>query len=118
MIKVKNEGKISLFIKSLAVVKLNEDNDLLLLGGFNGALETPIEDLLMLKYDKGTFKIEKLDRKIPEILTNHCYIFQKDSSFSPYIDTHNRLFLTSFDEMDNCHVIDSKSLQYDIFKFD
>ena len=114
-LKYSNEQSLSTFIKSHSLVKIS-NRDILIIGGYDGNNEVPVETII--KFDTLLSNISSIDRKLPDIALNHFYNFQKDSSFVPFIDVNERLHFTSIDDMDNVHVIDVKTIQYDIFKFD
>ena len=115
LLKYSNDQHISTFIKSHSLIKIS-NRDILIIGGYDGKNEVPIETFL--KFDNMLGCITPVDRKLPDIMVKHFYNFQKDSSFVPFVDVNDRLHFASIDDMDNVHVVEVKTLQYDVFKFD
>lgn len=115
LVKYSNETHLSTSIKSHTIVKLNE-SEIIIIGGFDGSKETPVENFI--NFDFIDMKINLSERKLPDIIHNHCFNFQKDSMPVPFIDDSYRLHYAIYDEMDNAHVVEVKSIQYDLFKFE
>lgn len=110
-----NDNNTNTLIKAHGIAMINED-EVLILGGFNGLSETSVEKLL--RFDIKALLFEEINRKLPNIDLNHCYNFAKESQFINYEDENNNMFLANIDEMDNVHIIETSSLNYDLFKFD
>lgn len=110
-----NDSNTNTLIKGHGIAIINED-EVLILGGFNGLTQTSVEKLL--RFDIKTQSLEEINRKLPNIDINHCYNFEKESQFINYEDENNNIFLGNIDEMDNVHIIETSSLNYDLFKFD
>ena len=117
ILKFSNEKHVSTWFKSHSAVNLNNE-EILLIGGFNGMKEMPTENFIKFDFKNNKNEISQMDRKLPDIIFNHCYNFQKDSMFVPFVDINKRLHYASIDEMDNVHIIEVNSWQYDILKFD
>jgi chromosome segregation ATPase len=115
LVKYSNETHLSTFIKSHTVVKLDE-SEIIIIGGFDGSKETPVENLINFSFTDMSINLS--ERKLPDIIHNHCFNFQKDSMPVPFIDDSYRLHFAMYDEMDNAHVVEVKSVQYDLFKFE
>ena len=112
LVSYKNDHHISTFIKSHASIQLN-NNEVLFVGGYDGLNDCPIENFSFFNVKKNEYY--KSDRKFPDISKNHIYNFQKNGTSVPYIDIHNRLHLVAVDEKDVVHVVEAKTLQYDLF---
>jgi hypothetical protein len=108
----RDKNLISAYKKSHACIKMN-DNEVLFIGGYDGLNDCPIENFSFFNIKKGEYYSN--ERKFPEISKNHIYNFQKNNSCVPYIDIYNRLHLVAVDEKDVVHVVDVKTLQYDLF---
>ena len=86
------------------------------MGGYDGKNESPVENFIFFNIKSN--KMIGSQRKFPDIIKNHCYYFQKNLNFIPFIEDHNKRHFVNIDEKDNIHLIEIGSLQYDIFKFE
>lgn len=102
-------------IKSAGIVPINE-NELFILGGFDGLKETSVENLIL--FNLKTQTLERINKKLPDIVYNHCYDFGKESQFISFLDDEGKIYMSNIDEMDNVHIIELPTLRYDLFKFD
>jgi hypothetical protein len=114
-IKYSNEKHISSYRKSHSCVRLNE-SEVLFVGGYDGQNDVAVEDFSF--YDSKSSVFSPGERKFPDIVFNHIYSFQKHSFFVPFVDIKSKLYYASIDEKENVHVIETSSLQYDLFKFE
>ena len=120
-------------LKENAVVPINED-EVFLLGGYDGVNNTNVENLIVFNFKYKTIREEK--KKLPDIVDSKYYGFGKESMFISYIDNENmnclskdtnnnnsndtnkRIIMGNIDDNDNVHLIQIGSLRYDLFKFD
>ena len=102
-------------IKSAGIVPINE-NELFILGGFDGLKETSVDNLIL--FNLKTQTLERINKKLPDIVYNHCYDFGKESQFISFLDDEDKIYMSNIDEMDNVHIIELPTLRYDLFKFD
>jgi hypothetical protein len=114
-IKYSNEKHISTYRKSHSCIRLNE-SEVLFVGGYDGQNDLAVEDFSF--YDSKASVFSPGERKFPDIVFNHIYSFQKHSFFVPFIDIRSKLYYAGIDEKENVHVIETSSLQYDLFKFE
>ena len=114
VVKYKTKGK-NFLLKSSGILPINE-NEIFILGGFDGLKETSVEQLILFNM-KEKF-IEEVNKKLPDIVYNHCYNFGKESQFVSFGDDEGKIYMSNIDEMDNVHVIALPTLRYDLFKFD
>ena len=114
-VKFTNEEHLSTYIKSHSLIKHNEE-EILFVGGYDGKNESPVENFIFFNIKSN--KMIGSQRKFPDIIKNHCYYFQKNLNFIPFIEDHNKRHFVNIDEKDNIHLIEIGSLQYDIFKFE
>ena len=56
-------------IKSAGIVPINE-NELFILGGFDGLKETSVDNLIL--FNLKTQTLERINKKLPDIVYNHC----------------------------------------------
>ena len=122
-------------LKENAVVPINED-EVFLLGGYDGVNSTNVENLIVFNFKYKTIREEK--KKLPDIVDSKYYGFGKESMFISYVDNENlnctskdtnnnnnnssetnkRIIMGNIDDNDNVHLIQIGSLRYDLFKFD
>ena len=114
VVKYKSKGK-NFLLKSSGVLPINE-NEIFILGGFDGLKETSVEQLILFNMKEKC--IEAVNKKLPDIVYNHCYNFGKESQFVSFGDDEGKIYMSNIDEMDNVHVIELPTLRYDLFKFD
>jgi len=115
ILKFSNPSHYTTFIKSHSLLKINE-SEVLIIGGFDGKSELPIEKFMKFNFEKS--ELDMIDRNLPNIIFNHFYNFHKDSIFVPFFDSYNRLNYGVIDEMENAHLVEVSSFQYDVIKFD
>ena len=114
IVEYKNEGNVSTLRKAHSLVKINE-NELLFIGGYDGSEDAAFENFAFFNLKK--MEITQGDEKFPEISRNKFYNFQKNNNSSPFIDVNNKLHYSAIDEKNAVHIVEAKSLQYDLFIF-
>ena len=113
-----NDNLISLYIKGLLCINYI-DEKIILVGGFNGELNKPVEDFYQLilghDFEKDCY-VELVNRKLKDIQKNKLYMF--GSGITEKTDEKNRLYNIVYDNDDRIHVFEIKSMTHDVFNFE
>ena len=114
IINFKSDKNNSIFKKGHSIIKLT-DTDLLLLGGYDGNSDSPCDNLCFFNMINSEYSTS--DKRFPDVDTKKHYSFQKNSNSSPFIDINNKLHYAAIDEKNAIHIVEVKSLKYDLFIF-
>ncbi len=114
IVNFKSDNNASILKKGHSMVKLT-DTDLLLLGGYDGNTNAPCDNLSFFNLIKS--EMTSGDKKFPDMDRKKHYNFQKNSNSSPFIDINNKLHYAAIDEKNAIHIVEVKSLKYDLFIF-
>ena len=114
----KNDNLVSLYIKGLLSINYN-DEKIILVGGFNGELNKPVEDFYQLilgdNFENDCY-VEEVNRKLKDIQKNKLYMF--NSGITEKTDEKNRLYNIAYDNDDRIHIFEIRSMTHDVFNFE
>ncbi len=109
---------ISLYIKGFLALNYL-DNKIILVGGFNGEIQKPIENFIQIilgdDFEKDIY-IENVDRKLKDIQKNKSYIFS--SNITQRKDEQGRIFNVVYDNDNRIHIFEIQNMIHDVFKFE
>ena len=114
----KNEKLLSMYIKGLLSINYN-DEKIILIGGYNGELNKPIEEFSQLILGNNFIEesyIDKVNRKLKDINKNKLYIF--NSGITEIIDEKNRLYNIAYDNEDRIHIFEIRTMTHDVFNYE
>ena len=114
----KNDKLLSLYIKGLLAINYN-DEKIILVGGYNGELNKPVEDFNQLilgnNFETDSY-VEDVNRKLKDIQKNKLYMF--NSGITEKIDEKNRLYNIAYDNEDRIHIFEIQTMTHDVFNFE
>ena len=115
-----NDNLISLYIKGLLCINhIDEKIKIILVGGFNGELNKPVEDFYQLilgdNFENDCY-VEEVNRKLKDIQKNKLYMF--NSGITEKTDEKNRLYNIAYDNDGRIHVFEIRSMTHDVFNFE
>ena len=108
----------SLYIKGFLALNYL-DNKIILVGGFNGELEKPIENFIQIILGnnfENEIYIENVDRKLKDIQKNKSYIFS--TNITQRKDEQGRIFNVVYDNDNRIHIFEIQNMIHDVFKFE
>ena len=114
----KNEKLLSMYIKGLLSINYN-DEKIILIGGYNGELNKPIEEFSQLILGNNFIEesyIDKVNRKLKDINKNKLYIF--NSGITEIKDEKNRLYNIAYDNEDRIHIFEIRTMTHDVFNYE
>ena len=95
------------------------DEKIILVGGFNGELNKPVEEfyqLILGNNFKNDCYVEDVNRKLKDIQKNKLYMF--NSGITEKIDEKNRLYNIAYDNEDRIHIFQIQTMTHDVFDFE
>ena len=114
----KNDKLLSLYIKGLLAINYN-DEKIILVGGYNGELNKPVEDFNQLilgnNFETDSY-VEDVNRKLKDIQKNKLYIF--NSGITEKKDEKDRLYNIAYDNEDRIHIFEIQTMTHDVFNFE
>ena len=113
-----NDNLLSLYIKGLLSINYN-DEKIILVGGFNGELNKPVEEfyqLILGNNFKNDCYVEDVNRKLKDIQKNKLYMF--NSGITEKTDEKNRLYNIAYDNDDRIHIFEIRTMTHDVFNFE
>ena len=114
----KNDKLLSLYIKGLLAINYN-DEKIILVGGYNGELNKPVEDFNQLilgnNFETDSY-VEDVNRKLKDIQKNKLYIF--NSGITEKKDEKDRLYNIAYDNEDRIHIFEIQTITHDVFDFE
>ena len=108
----------SLYIKGLLALNYF-DNKIILIGGFNGELNKPVENFAQIilgnNFDKEIY-VENVDRKLKDIHKNKCYMFS--NGYTQRIDEKGRIYNIAYDNDERIHIFEMQNMLHDVISFE
>ena len=108
----------SLYIKGLLTLNYF-DNKIILIGGFNGEFNKPVETFAQIilgdDFEKEIY-VENVDRKLKDIQKYKSYIFS--NGVTERKDEKGRIYNITFDNDDRIHIFEIRSMTHDVFNFE
>jgi hypothetical protein len=108
----------SLYIKGLLALNYF-DNKIILIGGFNGELNKPVENFAQIilgnNFDKEIY-VENVDRKLKDIHKNKCYMFS--CGYTQRNDEKGRIYNVAYDNDERIHIFEMQNMVHDVVSFE
>ena len=108
----------SLYIKGLLTLNYF-DNKIILIGGFNGEFNKPVETFAQIilgdDFEKEIY-VENVDRKFKDIQKYKSYIFS--NGVTERKDEKGRIYNITFDNDDRIHIFEMQNMGHDVYSFE
>ena len=108
----------SLYIKGLLTLNYF-DNKIILIGGFNGEFNKPVETFAQIilgdDFEKEIY-VENVDRKLKDIQKYKSYIFC--NGVTERKDEKGRIYNITFDNDDRIHIFEMQNMGHDVYSFE